>query len=230
MDMTDLPPVFLFDIDNTLLDNDRVIADLHDFVSRRLGDDAQAHFWAIFEDLREELGYADYLGAVQRFRAEQPRELAVLDVSGFLLEYSFAERLFPGALDVLTRCRTWGLPVLFSDGDAVMQPWKASRSGLRAAVEDRVLIYIHKEQELADVAQRFPALHYIMLDDKLRLLAKVKEAWESRVTTVFLRQGHYAHDRRYVAGHRPADISVDRIADLLNSSFADFLVSRSRAA
>lgn len=211
------PPrvVFLFDVDNTLLDNDRVTADLRAFLSREIGPDEQAHYFAIFEQLRAELGYADYLGALQRYRAVRPHDTQIMNASLFLLDYPFRERLFPGALEVVVAARRIGTPVIFSDGDVVFQPHKVENSGLRRAFDGNILIFVHKDQELDAVADRFPADHYVMLDDKLRLLDAVKRVWGTQVTTVFVRQGHYAHNPRDLQGYLPADVTVERIADFL---------------
>jgi FMN phosphatase YigB (HAD superfamily) len=208
--------VFLFDVDNTLLDNDRVIEDLRRYLTSEVGAGSADRYFAIFEQLREELGYADYLGSLQRYRVAYPRDHGLLCVSAFLVDYPFANRLFPNSLDVLERLGTFGPTVLLTDGDVVFQPRKVERSGLGAAVEHRILVYIHKERELDDVAQRFPAEHYVLVDDKLHILASVKEAWGPRVTTVFVRQGHYAHDPEILASYPPADLSIDRIGDLLD--------------
>ena len=207
--------VFLVDVDNTLLDNDRIAADLKRHLEREVGHERQERYWVLFEELRAELGYADYLGALQRYRIEYPRDPHVLTVSSFLVNYAFANRLYPNSLDVLERFRAWGPTVIFSDGDAVFQPRKVERSGLREAVDGNVLIYIHKELELADVEQRYPADHYVLADDKLRILTAVKQVWGVRVTTIFPRQGHYAHDPKALATYPPADVSVERIGDLL---------------
>ena len=209
------PVAFLVDVDNTLLDNDHIAADLKRHLEHTVGPERQARYWAIFEELRAELGYADYLGALQRYRVEQPRDPRVLTVSSFMVNYPFANRLYPNSLDVLERFRAWGPTVIFSDGDAVFQPRKVERSGLQEAVDGHVLIYIHKEQELDDVARRYPADHYVLVDDKLRILTAVKQAWGDRVTCVFPRQGHYAHDPKTLATYPPADVSVERIGDLL---------------
>ena len=209
------PVAFLVDVDNTLLDNDHIAADLKRHLEHTVGPERQARYWAIFEELRAELGYADYLGALQRYRVEQPRDPRVLTVSSFMVNYPFANRLYPNSLDVLERFRTWGPTVIFSDGDAVFQPRKVERSGLQEAVDGHVLIYIHKEQELDDVVGRYPADHYVLVDDKLRILTAVKQAWGDRVTSVFPRQGHYAHDPKALATYPPADVSVERIGDLL---------------
>ncbi len=206
--------VFLIDVDNTLLDNDRVIADLMKHLDHQVGRDCQKRYWAIFEELRTELGYADYLGALQRYRVEHPRDLRILTVSSFLTNYPFSDRLFPNSLDVIRRLRRWGLTVILSDGDVVFQPRKIERSGLFEAVGKNVLVYIHKELELDDVEHRYPAKHYILIDDKIRILSAVKNVWGNRVTTVFPRQGHYAHDRENLAKFPPADLSVERIGEL----------------
>jgi FMN phosphatase YigB (HAD superfamily) len=219
------PVVFLVDVDNTLLDNDRITADLRRHLERELGRERQERYWAIFEALRTELGYADYLGALQRYRVEHPRDPHVLTVSTFLIDYPFANRLYPNSLDVLERLRAWGPAVILSDGDAVFQPRKIDRSGLREAVDGNVLIYIHKERELDDVEQRYPAEHYVFVDDKLRLLTAVKQTWGTRVTTVFPRQGHYARDPKALASYPPADISIERIGDLLELNLPSLLVA-----
>jgi len=214
--------VFLFDVDNTLLDNDQVIADLSKHLQREVGPGRARAYWAIFEQLRTRLGYADYLGALQRYRSEYPHDLGLLDVSRFLINYPFANRLFPNSLDVITHVRQWGTAVLLTDGDVVFQPRKIERSGLLEAVDGHTLIYVHKERELADVAARYPADHYVMVDDKLRLLAAIKTVWGRRVTTVFVRQGHYARDPKMLAARPPADVSVGRIGDLLELDPARF--------
>jgi FMN phosphatase YigB (HAD superfamily) len=208
--------VFLFDVDNTLLDNDRVTADLKRHLKEEVGHERHERYWTIFEELRGELGYADYLGALQRYRIEHPHDPHLLTVSRFLLNYPFANRLFPNSLDVVEHVKRWGQAVILSDGDVVFQPRKIERSGLFEAVDGNVLIYVHKEQELADVAQRYPSERYVLVDDKLRILTAVKNVWGSRVTTVFPRQGHYAHDAKASAGYPSADMSLDRIGDLLN--------------
>ncbi|MGH7931906.1 MAG: HAD family hydrolase [Candidatus Binataceae bacterium] len=206
--------VFLFDVDNTLLDNDRVVADLMRHLESAVGHERQQRYWEYFEDLRKELGYADYLGALQRYRVEYPRDFNILAVSRYLVGYPFANRLFPNSLDVVERSRQFGLPVILSDGDVVFQPLKVERSGLGEAVDENVLIYIHKEMELSDIAERYPAGHYVLIDDKVRILSAVKKAWGARVTTVFPRQGHYAADLSEVAKYPSADITIERIGML----------------
>jgi FMN phosphatase YigB (HAD superfamily) len=208
--------VFFFDVDNTLLDNDRVTADLRRFLEREVGRERARRYWAIFEELRVELGYADYLGALQRYRVECPYDSHLLAVSTYLVNYHFANRLFPNSLDAIEHCRQWGPVVILSDGDVVFQPRKVERSGLFEAVEGNILIYVHKERELQDVERRYPAEHYVMVDDKLRILAAMKKSWGSRLTTVFPRQGHYALDAAETAKYPPADITLERIGDLLD--------------
>jgi FMN phosphatase YigB (HAD superfamily) len=207
--------VFLLDVDNTLLDNDQVAVDLRRHLARAFGEERQRRYWTIFEQLRDELGYADYLGALQRYRVENPRDPHLLEVSSFLVDYPFAERVYPAALDVVRRLNGWGPAVILSDGDVVFQPRKVHRSGIYDAVDGRVLIYIHKELELDDVIGRYPARHYVLVDDKLRILTAVKAAWGSRVTTVFPRQGHYALDPAEAAKYPPADVTVGSIGELL---------------
>lgn len=230
LDYMDSPSeiVFLLDVDNTLLDNDAVQDDLSDYLEREFGPATRDRYWTIFEALRSELGYADYLGALQRYRLEDQNDARLLQLSSFLVDYPFASRLYPGALDAVAHLRAWGPTVILSDGDVVFQPRKVQRSGLWQAVEGRVLIYIHKEGMLDAVAQRYPAKHYVMVDDKLRILAAMKNIWGERLTTVFPRQGHYAFDAKEIARYPPADITVERIGDLLNYGAADF--SRTGAA
>jgi len=208
--------VFLFDVDNTLLDNDRVEDDLKNHLEREFGAESRDRYWTIFEELRAELGYADYLGALQRYRLEDVCDPRLLMMSSFLVDYPFANRLYPGSLDALKHVRSWGATVILSDGDVVFQPRKVQHSGLWEAVEGRVLIYVHKEQMLEDVKHRYPAHHYVMVDDKLRILTAMKKVWGSRLTTVFPRQGHYALDPKNVATYPPADFAIERIGDLVN--------------
>jgi FMN phosphatase YigB (HAD superfamily) len=214
--VADARVVFLFDVDNTLLDNDRVTADLKGHLETQVGPQRAGRYWTLFEQLREELGYADYLGALQRYRVEYPRDPKLLTVSHFLINYPFANRLYPNSLDAIERVKAWGPAVILSDGDVVFQPRKIDRSGLFEAVDGNVLIYVHKEKELDDVAARFPAEHYVLVDDKPRILAAVKAGWGARVTTVFPRQGHYALDAQAVAKYPPADIAIERIGGLLD--------------
>jgi FMN phosphatase YigB (HAD superfamily) len=223
------PVVFLLDVDNTLLDNDRVAADLKRHLTAAFGAERQERYWTIFEELRAELGYADYLGALQQYRIENPRDPHLLRISSYLVDYPFANRLFPGSLDVIEHLGAWGPTVILSDGDVVFQPRKVQRSGISEAVEGRVLIYIHKEQELEDVQKRYPARHYVLVDDKLRILTAAKAVWGPRLTTVFPRQGHYARDPKEVAAYPPPDVAVERISDLLQYDLPALLTAGNRA-
>lgn len=215
--------VFLFDCDNTLLDNDRVQEDLRAHLASEFGPEKRDRYWRIFEALRSELGYADYLGALQRYRLEDLSDTRLLLMSSFLVDYPFASRLYPCALDAIRRLRDQGLTVILSDGDVVFQPLKIERSGLWEAVEGRVLIYIHKEEMLDAVAARYPARRYVMIDDKLSILAAMKKIWQDRLTTIFPRQGHYALDPRNIATYPPADISIEHIGDLVKADLAALL-------
>lgn len=207
--------VFLVDVDNTLLDNDRIQDDIRRHLDREYGPACRDRYWAILEHLMSELGYRDYLGALQLCRQEHPNDIELLTMSSFLVDYPFANRLFPRSLDVLERLRGWGRTVILSDGDVVFQPRKVERSGIAEAIDRHVLIYIHKELALGDVERRYPAHHYVLIDDKIRILSAVKTIWGDRVTTVFVRQGKFALDRKDVGAFPPADLAVDRIADLL---------------
>ena len=207
--------VFLFDVDNTLINNDRVQAHLKEHLAQTYGATTRDRYWEILEQLREELGYVDYLGALERYRVEALHRPEVLQMSSWLVDYPFADRLYPGAMDAVKHVQKWGQHVILSDGDAVFQPRKVERSGLWQAFEGRVLIYIHKEQELDDVARLYPADHYVMIDDKLRILSTVKKIWGERVTTVFPKQGHYAFDPDILAECPPADIELAKIGDLV---------------
>jgi FMN phosphatase YigB (HAD superfamily) len=208
--------VFLFDCDNTLLDNDQVQADLR----THLESEQSQRYWSLYETLRGEVGYADYLGAMQRFRLGMESDPRILRLASFLLDYPFASRLYPGALEAIAHCRRSGPTAVLSDGDIVLQPQKLKQSGLWRAVEGRVLIYIHKELMLDEMTQRFPARHYVMVDDKLRVLTAMKEFLGARLTTVFPRQGHYALDTASIADYPPADITIERIGDLLQEDFS----------
>jgi len=224
--VTPNPIVFLVDVDNTLLDNDRIQSDLRTHLEHEFGAACRDRYWAILEELFTELGYRDYLGALQRYRVEHPRDIRLLSMSSILLDYPFANRLYPGSLDVLERFRSWGRTVVLSDGDVVFQPRKVERSGLSEAVEGHVLIYIHKEEALDDVERRYPARHYVLVDDKLRILTAIKKAWGERVTTVFVRQGQYAHEPTIIAECPPADLTADRIADVLDYDLPALLTGR----
>ena len=220
--------VFLFDVDNTLIDNDSVQADLKEHLQQAYGVAARDRYWEILEELRKELGYVDYLGALERFRIEAIHRPDVLRMSSWLVDYPFASRLYPGALDAVKYVQQWGTAVILSDGDAVFQPRKVERSGLWRAFDNRVLIYVHKEQELDDVERFFPAEHYVLIDDKLRILAAVKKIWGERVTTIFPKQGHYAHDPKILAEFPPADADMElaRIGDLMTCDLSKLLKNR----
>ena len=214
------PIVFLFDCDNTLLDNDRVQADLRAHLDQEFGPAQSERYWQTYEALRGEVGYADYLGAMQRFRLGMESDPRILRLASFLLDYPFASRLYPHALEVIAHCRRWGPTVVLSDGDVVLQPRKLQHSGLWDAVEGRVLIYIHKERMLDEMVEQFPARHYVIVDDKLRVLTAMKEFFGAKLTTIFPRQGHYALDSASIAGYPAADITVERIGDLLQEDFS----------
>jgi len=217
--------VFFFDVDNTLLDNDHVSKDLKRHLINRVGESSAGRYWEIFEQLRAELGYADYLGALQRYRLERPREPKLLDVSHFMINYPFANRLFPESLDAVAHAQRLGTAVILSDGDVVFQPRKIDRSGLKELFEDNVLIYVHKELELDDVEAKYPATHYVMVDDKVRILAALKKHWGARVTTVFPRQGHYALDAAQVAKYPEPDITLQRVGELQKYSMEQILAA-----
>jgi len=218
--------VFLLDCDNTLLDNEQVVKDLRDHLTSEFGVVGSNQYFAILEKMCAELGYVDYLGALQHYRLCEVRDPRILLMSSFLVDYPFATRLYPGALDVVRRLRNWGLTVILSDGDAVFQPRKIQRSGLWAAVEERVLIYVHKEQMLDTVAALYPARHYVMIDDKLRILSAMKTKWEGRLTTIFARQGRYALDHDIIIAYPPADLTIERIDTLLDYDLTPLVGSR----
>ena len=217
------PVVFLFDIDNTLLNNDRVTEDIRSMLLQNYGRAVCEKYWEIFEELRTELGYADYLGALQRYRTLAMHDTRLLRISSWLVDYPFANRLFPESLDALDHCRKWGTVAILSDGDAVFQPRKADRSGLFEAVNRNVLIYIHKEEELSHVEEIHPARHYVMVDDKLRILTAMKKIWGDKLTTVFVKQGHYAHEPGLEQKYPPADITIERIGELVNFELSDLI-------
>jgi FMN phosphatase YigB (HAD superfamily) len=215
--------VFLFDVDNTLLDNDRVQDELRRHLEASHGKAARERYWAIFDELWGTLGYADYIGALERYRLERLHDPSLLRMASWLLDYPFADRLYPGALATVSHLSQWGRTVILSDGDAVFQPRKIERSGLWKVFDDRVLIFVHKEKELADVEELYPAKHYVLIDDKLRILDAVKAAWGERVTTVFPRQGHYARDPEVLAKYPPADIAVEGIGELTSFDLSRLL-------
>jgi FMN phosphatase YigB (HAD superfamily) len=220
--------VCLFDVDNTLLNNDHVVKDLRDFLERKFGAESRDEYFAIFEELRKELGYADYLGALQRYRSKHPTISRLLEMSSFLIDYPFANRLYPNSLDAVAHCKQWGPAVVLSDGDVVFQPRKVQRSGIREAVEGHVLIYIHKEEMLADVEARYPAEHYVMVDDKVRILTAMKSQWKNKLTTVFVRQGHYAFDEKSVRSFPTPDVTIESIGDLQQHDFPSLFQAASQ--
>jgi FMN phosphatase YigB (HAD superfamily) len=223
------PLVFLVDVDNTLLDNDRIQKDLKRHLEREFGPACRDRYWAILEQLFTELGYRDYLGALQRYRGEHPQDIHLLTMSSFLIDYPFANRLYPGSLDVIERFRAWGPTVILSDGDVVFQPRKIERTGIFEAVDGHVLIHIHKEEALDDIARRYPAEHYIVVDDKPRILDAIKKSWGDRVTTVFPRQGQYAHDEKDIAAYPSPDVTVERVGDLLDYPLAALLAGKKQS-
>ncbi len=207
--------VFLIDVDDTLLENDRIQDDIKRRLELEHGAVCRDRYWEIQESLFADLGYRDYLGALQQYRFEHPDEPQLIAMASFLVDYPFANRLYPGALDVLDHLRGWGRTVILTDGDMVFQPRKVDRSGILAAVDGHVLIYVHKEESLADIERRYPADHYILVDDKLRILSAVKKVWGNQVTTVFVRQGKFANDPKILASFPPADLTIDRIDNLI---------------
>jgi FMN phosphatase YigB (HAD superfamily) len=221
---------FLFDVDNTLLDNDHVEKDLKDHLEQEFGAASRDRYWTIFEERRKEVGYADYLGALQRYRLELNNDPRLLLMSSFLVDYPFADRVYPGAFDAIAHVRAWGTTIIVSDGDVVFQPRKVQRSGLWDAVDGHVLIYIHKEQALDDVERRYPARHDVIVDDKLRILAAMKRVWQERLTTVFPHQGHYALDPTNDAAYPPAEIRIERIGDLVNYDLPALLTASRRSS
>lgn len=208
--------VFLVDVDNTLLDNDGIQQDLKEHLEQKFCVSTRDRYWRILEDLFDEVGYRDYIGAMQRYRSEHPLHVELLSMSHWLMDYPFERRLFPGALEVLRRLRQFGPTAILSDGDVVFQPRKVEHAGIADAVDGHVLIYIHKEEALADVEQRYPAEHYVLVDDKPRILDAVKRLWQNRVTTILPLQGQYAHDKKVLSALPPADVTIERIGDLLH--------------
>ena len=214
--------VFLFDVDDTLLDNDAISADLDAHIANAFGDAGRKLYREIYEALRDRVGYADYLGAMQQFRVRCGDEVRAQDLGAYLLEYPFAERLYPKSLEAIAHVSQFGTAVVLSDGDAVLQPRKISMSGIADAVDGRVLVYVHKETMLDDVERRFPARQYVIIEDKLRVMDALKRHWRERLTTVFVRQGHYANDPQVLAEYPPAQIALDGIGDLLTLNREDF--------
>ena len=217
--------IFLFDVDNTLLDNDRMKGDLSAHVEAVFGKKADEQLWALYEEERAKHGYADFLGTLEKFRLAHLEYPRVLRFSNWVMDYPFIERLYPDALGAVRHVRQWGLPVILTDGDGVFQPHKLERAGLLDAFGGHVLNYVHKEEELESVRQAYPAEHYVLIDDKLSLLDAVKKAWGDRVTTIFPRQGHYANDAKTLTSFPPADIEIARIADLMEHDFSTLVAA-----
>jgi FMN phosphatase YigB (HAD superfamily) len=217
--------VFLVDVDNTLLDNDRIREDIQRDFEAAYGAQSRDRYWTIQERLFVDLGYRDYLGALQIYRKEYPEDMRVLSMASYLIDYPFADRVYPGALAVLRRLREWGVAVILTDGDVVFQPRKVERAGLAQAVDGNVLVYVHKEAAVADIERHYPARHYVVVDDKLRLLDAIKRIWAKRVTTVFVRQGAFAHDAAALASLAPADVTIEHIADLPSHDLAALLAA-----
>jgi len=217
--------VFLVDVDNTLLDNDRIREDIQRDFEAAYGAQSRDRYWAIQERLFVDLGYRDYLGALQIYRKEYPEDMRVLSMASYLIDYPFADRVYPGALAALRRLREWGVAVILTDGDVVFQPRKVERAGLAQAVDGNVLVYVHKEAAVADIERHYPARHYVVIDDKLRLLDAIKRIWAKRATTVFVRQGAFAHDAAALASLAPADVTIEQIADLPSHGLAALLAA-----
>jgi FMN phosphatase YigB (HAD superfamily) len=217
--------VFLVDVDNTLLDNDRVQRDLREHLIKEFGTEACDRYWSIYNTLFADLGYADYLGALQRYRLDAMNDPKLLLMAGWLMNYRFADRLYPQALEVIKHLRQWGKVVILSDGDVVFQPRKVEYSGLWDAVEGNVLIYIHKETMLDQIELAYPARHYVMVDDKVRILDAMKKGWGDKLSAVFPRQGHYAFAPD-VASYAVPDLTVERIGDLLQYDLSAFTGQR----
>jgi FMN phosphatase YigB (HAD superfamily) len=222
--------VILFDVDNTLFDNDGLQRDIGDYLVRNHGQAAHDRYWAIYEEIRGQVDYADYIGALERYRLEALHDPSLLRMSNWLLDYDFAGKVFPGALDAIAHVSRWGTPVILSDGDAVFQPRKIERAGLWRAFDGRVLIYVHKERELDWVERHYPARRYVLVDDKVRILDAVKRAWGKRLTTVFPRQGHYALDAAAVAKYPPADLTIESIGDLVQHDISKIWQEAEKAA
>ena len=206
--------VVCFDIDDTLLDNDQMEADLSEFLMKTFGANGRDRYHELFEATRSEFGYADFLGASERFRMDDIHEPLAYDLSNWLLDYPFPTRLYPHALDAIESVKPFGTPIIVSDGDGVYQPHKIARSGLQEIFQKRVLIYIHKENEIADIERHYPSAHYVFVDDKIKILSSLKEQWGDRVTTVFVTQGHYANDAALRAQYPEADVTLDGVGDL----------------
>ncbi len=215
--------VFLFDVDDTLLDNDAMKADLGQHVLDIFGQAGAKRFWTIYEEQRVKHGYADFLGTLERFRLEHLGQPRAMLLANWLMAYPFAERLYPEALPAVRHVAQWGLPVILTDGDGVFQAYKLVRAGLWDAFEGHVLDYVHKEQELDAVMRAYPARHYVVIDDKPSILSAIKKAWGQRVTTIFVRQGHYALDPKAAAILPHPDMTLENIGALKKQEFSALL-------
>lgn len=220
------PVVFLIDVDNTLLDNDSAQADYIAEIRNKVSANSAQRYWEIFQQATKELGYADYLGALQRYRQEDMHDPNLFSISSYFLDYDFKQRLYPKSLNVIKHLQSFGKVVILTDGDVVFQPRKILRSGLWNAVDSNVLIYIHKEDELKQIEKKYPAEHYVMIDDKIRILSAIKNQWGDRVTTIFARQGHYATDPAIIAQYPSADISIEKIGELINFKSIDSFIKK----
>lgn len=220
--LTTEPVVFLLDVDNTLFDNDGFAADVTAALDAQFGEDERKRYWSIYEELRSRLGYADYLGALQQFRLGCEANPSLLRFSSYLLDYPFADGLYPAALEAVRHLGALGKTVILSDGDIVFQPRKVHQSGLWQAVAGRVLIYVHKEHMSGAIQQSFPASHYVMVDDKPGLLAAMKRLLGDRLTTVFVRQGHYAAQADLSTLDPLPDLTITQIGELTRFALPDF--------
>lgn len=220
------PVVFLIDVDNTLLDNDSAQADYIAEIRNKVSSNSAQRYWEIFQQATKELGYADYLGALQLYRQEDMHDPNLFSISSYFLDYDFKQRIYPKSLDVIKHLQSFGKVVILTDGDVVFQPRKILRSGLWNAVDGNVLIYIHKEDELKQIEKKYPAEHYVMIDDKIRILSAIKNQWGDRVTTIFVRQGHYATDPAIIAQYPSADISIEKIGELINYKSIDSFIKK----
>lgn len=211
---------FLFDVDNTLIDNDRVKAELAEGIESAVGQAAGARFWEIYEDVRRMRDFVDYPRTLERFRETFPLEPGFPAVAELVLGYPYRSALYPGALEVLARVQSVGLAAIVTDGDPVYQAAKIARSGLADAVEQRVFLSAHKEAHWAEVAESVPANRYVLFDDKAAVLARIKRL-DERVMTIHVRQGHYGEADAGDVQPAP-DRSVDRIGDVLDLDLEAF--------
>jgi FMN phosphatase YigB (HAD superfamily) len=216
---------FLLDVDNTLLANDEVKEDLDHRLRKVLGNELTARFWETYEQVRHEQGVVDIPLSLTRLRAEvsesQLDKQTYQQVHAIFDTYPFFQRLYPHVIETLHYLRTLGLTIIVSDGDQYFQEEKIVNSHLAEAVEGRVLIYIHKQQHLEEILQRYPADHFVMVDDKAGILADCKALLGNRLTTVFVKQGKYAQEP--LPTHFVPDITIEHIGDLPTFSADDFL-------